>query len=87
MSFLLVQVICWELLTKHKFYGPVANMDTVVAILRGDRKLPTEDELPADVLQRLGTGTLRESIFSTLHRDPLKRPSMASLLSTWTSIF
>lgn len=80
-------MICWELLTKHKFYGADADMDRVVAMLRGDKKLPTEEELPEEVSQRLGSGALRESIFSALHRDPLQRPSVASLLSVWTSIF
>ena len=83
----MLQVICWELLTKHKFYGAGADMDSVVAMLRGDRPLPTEEQLPAEVSQMLGSGALREAIFSALHRDPLQRPSVASLLSTWTSIF
>lgn len=82
-----MQVICWELLTKHKFYGPGANMDKVVSMLRGESKLPTEEELPEEVLQPLGSGPLRESVFQTLHRDPEKRPSISYLLSTWTSIF
>ena len=82
-------MICWELLTKHKFYGAgsAVSTDTVVAMLRGKEKLPTEQDLPSELSQALGSSALRESILTMLHRDPEKRPSIASLLATWTQMF
>ena len=87
----MLQVICWELLTKQKFYGagPAvrSRTDAVVAMLRGKEKLPSEQELPSGLSQSACSSALRDSILSMLHRDPQKRPSVESLLATWTQMF
>ena len=82
-----VQVMSWELLTRTKFYGQHADMAAVVDALLGNKQLPTEQPLTAEVKKGLGNKVYRDSIVGALARDPAQRPSVAQLVEQWTSVF
>lgn len=42
-------MICFELLTHQKFYGPKSTADDVIALLSSDQLLPSEREMDPDV--------------------------------------
>jgi hypothetical protein len=79
--------MCWELLTKQKYYGIGADMGRVVETLKGNVPLPSEGVLTAETMEKLGNSGLRNSILSMLQRDAAMRPSVSHLLQSWTSIF
>lgn len=62
-------------------------MRSVVSMLRGDIKLPSEQRLPADVRLKLSSGAMKDSLFEMLSRRPEERPSISELLARWTSWF
>lgn len=80
-------MIIWELLTKQKYFKPQTSMRSVVSMLRGDQKLPSEQRLASDVRARLSSGAMKDSLFQMLRRRPEERPSMSELLARWTSWF
>jgi hypothetical protein len=81
-----VQVICWELLTKSKFYGARASTEDVVAALEGHTQVASERD-SMNSCTHLGTGTFRQSILSMLSRDKSKRPKVKELLAIWDSCY
>eukprot|EP00892_Ulva_mutabilis_P010845 jgi/Ulvmu1/8132/UM040_0028.1 len=80
-------VICWELLTKQRFYGAGARSHTVIAQLCGRAALPTEGTICSDLCRRLGGSRLCASILAMLSRAPEHRPSVGELLHQWKSVF
>ena len=81
-----VQVMTWELLTQTKFYGAGADMAAVIDALTGKTPLPSERELSPDVHRGLANPTFRTTVVNMLSRDPARRPSMAELVHSWTSL-
>jgi hypothetical protein len=81
-----LQVICWELLTREKFYGNMASVSEVTGTLQRSSQLPSKATL-ARVGHKLGDGTFRESILSMLSLNASERPSVSTLLATWGSCF
>jgi hypothetical protein len=79
--------MCWELLTKGKFYGEHAAMGSVMVMLKGEKPLPCEGDIPEELRKRLGPTAFRKTILSMLHREPAQRPAIGSLLKQWTSVF
>eukprot|EP00892_Ulva_mutabilis_P010844 jgi/Ulvmu1/8131/UM040_0027.1 len=80
-------VICWELLTKQRFYGAGARSHDVIAQLCGRAALPTEGTICSDFRRRLGCSRLCASILAMLSRAPDHRPSVGELLHQWKSVF
>lgn len=82
-----VQVICWELLTKQRFYGARARSHTVIAQLAGRAALPTEVDICTDLCRRLGGSRICSTILAMLSRAPDHRPAVGDLLQQWKSVF
>lgn len=82
-----LQVVCWELLTKERFYGAGARSHAVIAQLCGRAALPTEAALCSDLCRRLGGGRICASILSMLSRAPDRRPAVGALLRQWKAAF
>jgi hypothetical protein len=76
----------WELLTQSKFYGPDADMATVVDALLGKTQLASEQPLTPEVRKGLGNPTFRETVVAMLARDPAARPKVADLVQRWTGM-
>jgi hypothetical protein len=81
-----VQIMTWELLTQTKFYGPSADMVTVIDALLGKTPLPSEQPLTPEVRKGLGNPTFRDTVVAMLARDPAARPQVPDLVQRWTSM-
>ena len=80
-------MICWELLTKRRFYGAGARSHAVIAQLCGRAALPTEGTICSDLCRKLGGSAICGTILSMLGRDPAQRPAVGDLLRQWKSVF
>ena len=76
----------WELLTRTTFYGDLASMAVVVDALTGKTPLASERDLTPEVHRGLANSTFRATVVAMLQRDPVRRPKMAALVHSWTSI-
>lgn len=82
-----VQIMTFELLSKTKFYGEGATMDSVVAALTGQAPFLTESPLTPELRASLGSRAFRNSVLSMLSRDPRERPSAGEVVRDWTAVF
>lgn len=82
-----LQVICWELLTKQRFYGAGARSHAVIAQLAGRAALPTEGDICNDLCRRLGGSRICGTVLAMLSRSPDHRPAVGDLLQQWKSVF
>ena len=82
-----MQIMAWELLTQSKFYGPDADMQTLIDTLTGTQPLPSELPLSPRVRRGLGNRAYRDSIMCMLSRDPAARPPVAEVARRWAAVF
>jgi serine/threonine protein kinase len=81
-----IGVIAFELLTNTRVFSPAATDEEIMAALRG-RSLPWEvgAEGHAECCEKLRG--LKRAVLACLDREPSRRPTAASLLSSWEHIF
>jgi hypothetical protein len=77
----------WELLTKNKFFGADAVMNTLIDAHTGATPLASEQDLAPEVHKGLGNRVYRDTVLQMLSRDPAMRPDMSELVRKWTSVF
>ena len=81
-----IGVIAFELLTQERVFPPEATDESIMGVLRG-RALPWEAGVEGQTERCGRLRGLRRAVMACLERDPLKRPSAESLLSSWEHVF